>query len=94
LDRLTTQVQSEQTAYQQLRVQVAQLGSPAHVISTAEGQLGMRQPASVTYLTPTTSAGVAGSGPTGTAATSQSAGQAPAGDADWPKIKSQLAGSP
>ena len=94
LDRLTTQVQSEQTAYQQLRLQVAQLGSPAHIISTAEGQLGMRQPASVTYLTPTSSVGAPAGATTSAPATSQSAVQAPAGDADWPQIKSQLAGSP
>ena len=44
LDRLTSKVQAEQATYQNLRLQVAQLGSPAQIISTAEGQLGMRQP--------------------------------------------------
>ncbi len=93
LDRLTTKVQAESTTYQNLRLQVAQLGSPQHVISMAEGKLGMRQPASVTYLTPSlTIPGetVAASDP----APSGSVTQAPAGDADWPQIKSQLAGSP
>jgi cell division protein FtsL len=90
LDRLTAKVQAEQTAYQNLRLQVARLASPEHVISTAEGQLGMRQPASVTYLTPTTSIG----GPaTSKVASSGSAPRAPLGDADWSQIKSQLAGS-
>jgi cell division protein FtsL len=100
LDRLTAKVQAEQARYQNLRLQVAQLGSPAQIISTAEGQLGMRPPASVTYLTPT---GLAPSGtiggtpnPAGGQAASGSSGsvQAPAGDADWPQIKAQLAGSP
>ena len=92
LDRLTTKVQGEQTTYQNLRLQVAQLGSPAHIISTAEGQLGMRQPASVTYLTPTVTIG-GPSGPDGSQAGSGAA-YGPAGDADWPQIKAQLAGSP
>ena len=91
LDRLTTKVQADRATYQRLRLQVAQLGSPQHIISTAEGQLGMRPPASVNYLTPTTAVG-AGVTPPPSAATSGT--QAPAGDADWPKIKSQLAGSP
>ena len=97
LDRLTTKVQAESATYQNLRLQVAELGSPQHVISMAEGKLGMRQPASVTYLTPS----VTVPGETPAAATTTAAGtgsgsgsQAPAGDADWPQIKSQLAGSP
>jgi cell division protein FtsL len=94
LDRLTAQVQAESTTYQDLRLQVAQLRSPAHIISTAEGRLGMIQPASVTYLTPTTTITGARSAAIGSSATSGSSAQAPAGDADWPQIKSQLAGSP
>jgi cell division protein FtsL len=91
LDRLTAKVQTEQTAYQNLRLQVAQLASPEHVISTAEGRLGMRQPASVTYLTPVTTIG----GPQASNTVSSSAASAaPLGDADWSQIKSQLAGSP
>jgi cell division protein FtsL len=92
LDRLTTKVQGEQTLYQSLRLQVAQFGSPAHIISTAEGQLGMRQPASVTYLIPTVTIGGT-SDPSGGHAAAGSV-NAPAGDADWPQIKAQLAGSP
>lgn len=91
LDQLTAKVQAEQTTYQNLRLQVAQLASPGHVISTAEGQLGMLQPGSVTYLTPTTS--IAGGQPSQATASGPGAA-APVGDADWPQIKSQLAGSP
>lgn len=91
IDHLNTQVAKEQASYQSLRLQVAQLGSPQNIISTAEGQLGMVQPGSVTYLTPSTRVGAAA--PAGTAAQG-APGQAPAGDADWPQIKSQLAGSP
>ncbi len=92
LDRLTAKVQAEQANYQNLRLQVAQSGSPAQIISTAEGQLGMRQPASVTYLTPSVTIGGAPD-PAGGQAASDSV-HAPAGDADWPQIKAQLAGSP
>jgi cell division protein FtsL len=91
LDRLTTKVQADRATYQQLRLQVAQLGSPQHIISTAEGQLGMRPPASVNYLTPATTVGGAVTPPP---AAATSGTRAPVGDADWPKIKSQLAGSP
>jgi cell division protein FtsL len=93
LDHLTTKVQADQATYQRLRLQVAELGSPQHIISTAEGKLGMRQPASVIYLTPSVT--IKGtSAAAGAAGTSKSAAQAPAGDADWPQIKAQLAGSP
>ncbi len=93
IDRLNSDVAKAQTSYQNLRLQVAQLGSPQQIISTAEGRLGMVQPQKVMYLTP----------PAGTAATGQTASPAPgasstapapAGNADWPLIKSQLAGAP
>jgi cell division protein FtsL len=104
LDRLTTKVQAEQARYQNLRLQVAQLGSPAQIISTAEGKLGMRPPASVTYLAPSSTIGgtpnpaasqvLSGSAQAASGSPSSFSGQAPAGDADWPQIKAQLAGSP
>ena len=100
LDRLTTQVQQEQATYQKLRLQVAELNSPQHIIATAEGQLGMIQPAGVTYLTPdpgvvSQSGFTGGSEPSLTRSDPSSPGAAaPEGDADWPRIKSQLAGSP
>jgi cell division protein FtsL len=94
LDRLTSKVQAEQATYQNLRLQAAQSGSPQQIISTAEGQLGMRQPPAVSYLTPTVTIGGASSPDSGSAAASGSSGPAPAGDADWPQIKAQLAGSP
>jgi cell division protein FtsL len=89
IDHLTSQVQKEQARYQSLRLEVAQLGSPQNIIATAEGQLGMVQPASVTYLTPAHEIGAPADKPS-----SAGTGSAPAGDADWPQIKSQLAGSP
>ena len=91
IDRLNSNVQRERSQYQALRLQVAELGSPQNIIATAEGKLGMVQPASVSYLTPSQTIG----GPSTTGSSRRvSASQAPAGDADWPLIKSQLAGSP
>jgi cell division protein FtsL len=105
LNNLNNQVQQEQASYQKLRLQVAELSSPQNIISIAEGRLGMVQPAQVTYVAPNTT--IAASPPRPAAAASSRArasasgssaapasGPAPAGDADWPAIKSQLAGSP
>jgi cell division protein FtsL len=50
LDRLQQQASTEQASYEKLRLQVAELEAPARIVSEAEGQLGMVQPASVTYL--------------------------------------------
>jgi cell division protein FtsL len=100
LDGLNSQVQQEQVTYQKLRLKVSELNSPQHIIATAEGQLGMVQPSGVTYLTPpggavSQSGATGGSGPSLTQADPSSPGSAaPEGDADWPRIKSQLAGSP
>jgi cell division protein FtsL len=95
LDDLNAKVSAEQAQYQQLRLQVAQLDSPQQIIYTAEGKLGMRQPESVTYLSPP--AGSAGSS-SGLASQSQPGKggviPAPEGDANWPKIKADLAGTP
>jgi cell division protein FtsL len=106
LDQLNARVQQDQLSYQKLRLQVAELASPQQIISTAEGKLGMVQPGSVTYLTaPVQAAAAAGSVQVGggstlvlpgstTKGSSSSVMQAPEGDADWPSIKSQVAGSP
>ena len=98
LDSLSAQVAKQQASYSQLRLQVAQLESPQQIIATAEGKLGMRQPSNVTYLSPSTPlpAGGAATGPARANASPGAKGTvaAPAGDADWPQIKSQLAGSP
>ncbi len=100
IDHLQAKVQQAQATYQDRRLQVAQLGSPQHIISTAEGQLGMTQPSKVTYVTPASgdpvSSGQTGKQPLGqvAGATVLAPSQAPAGDADWPTIKSQLAGIP
>jgi cell division protein FtsL len=89
LDRLNQQASQAQTQYQNLRLQVAQLSSPQQIISTAEGKLGMRQPASVTYLSPSATAASST-----TPASTTHSDEAPAGDADWPQIKPLLSATP
>lgn len=58
LERLQATASERQARYQQLRLQVAELEAPQRVVDRAR-QLGMVEPARVTYLTPdaTTSAG-------------------------------------
>jgi uncharacterized protein HemX len=51
LDGLDTQVQAEQTRYQQLRKDVAQMESPDRVVAAAEAQ-GMVTPQDLVYLQP------------------------------------------
>ncbi|HTW08023.1 MAG TPA: hypothetical protein VME46_10955 [Acidimicrobiales bacterium] len=98
LDNLQDQANAAQSSYEHLRLGVAQLESPARIVSVAEGQLGMQQPASITYL-PATSVAPAGGGagianPTSGGSVTGGAVTAPAGDADWPSIKPYLSGSP
>lgn len=99
LDRMTTVAATRQSQYQALRLRVAQLESPQHIISTAEGRLGMRQPGAVTYLPPPAAATlpVAGRSTTGSGSGASArplTTAAPAGDADWPRIKAALASRP
>ncbi|MBO0732042.1 MAG: cell division protein FtsL, partial [Acidimicrobiaceae bacterium] len=89
LDRLMNQANQAQTQYQSLQLRVAQLSSPQRIISTAEGELGMRQPDSVTYLAPSK-----GSTAPGAAVQSGTRPTAPAGETDWAKIKPYLADTP
>ena len=88
LDRLTARTAAAEQQYQALRLQVAQLEAPGRIISDAEGRLGMRPPPSVRYVSPPPTSRPAPAAPrTPTTA-------APKGDADWPAVKSVLAGQP
>lgn len=52
VDRLTTAIEGEQTAQQDLRMTVAELESPGQIVATARQRLGMVTPATVIYLSP------------------------------------------
>ncbi|HET9061178.1 MAG TPA: hypothetical protein VFN61_14765 [Acidimicrobiales bacterium] len=102
LNTLQSTAAADQASYEKLRLAVAELESPARIVSVAEGRLGMRQPGSVTYLPPlggSTRGGVpslagGASGSTGPAWGSTGVQSAPSGDADWPAVKPYLSGSP
>jgi cell division protein FtsL len=59
LDGLQQQAAVQQAHYEKLRLLVAELEAPARIVSVAEGRLGMRAPASVTYLPATSTPGSA-----------------------------------
>lgn len=67
LERLQKGARARQATYQQLRLEVAELEAPERIVSRAR-QLGMIEPAKVTYLTPTaeTSSGAPAAGSDGT----------------------------
>jgi cell division protein FtsL len=66
LDALRTQATSEETRYERLRLQVAELESPQHVVAAAQQRLGMVFPPTITYLTPVAPVGpVASTTPSG-----------------------------
>ncbi len=98
LDRTNAQISQQETTYQNLRLKVAQLSSPANIISTAEGKLGMVQPSSVKYLTPSPADQPVGVDSTGSASgpngALQPAAMTPSSDSNWPKVKSLMAGQP
>ncbi len=84
LDDLEQQVSQEQTRYQALRLEVAELESPGRIVEAAHA-LGMVSPAEITYLTPVApSAAGAGAG--------SEVGAATAGAAPWATVKPLLGG--
>jgi len=52
IDRLTTSIEAQQAAQQDLRLAVAELEAPAQIVGAARQRLGMVTPPIVTYLTP------------------------------------------
>lgn len=57
LDGLEQQVTEEQTRYQALRLEVAELEAPGRIVAEAQGRLGMVSPENITYLAPVPAAG-------------------------------------
>lgn len=62
LDRLEQQVTEEQTRYQALRLEVAELEAPGRIVAEAQGRLGMVSPEHITYLAPLPAAGTPAAG--------------------------------
>ncbi len=98
IDNTNAQISKQETVYQNLRLKVAELSSPANIISTAEGKLGMVQPSSVKYLTPTPADQPVGVATKGSVPPSSgvlpSVTMTPSSDSNWPMVKSLMAGLP
>jgi cell division protein FtsL len=60
LDTLDAQIAEATDRYQQLRLDVAELESPARIVDAATTDLGMVSPPAITYLTPDGAVTVAG----------------------------------
>jgi cell division protein FtsL len=86
LDDLDTKLAVEQAEYQQLRLRVADLESPARIVDTAINDLGMVSPADLVYLAPVDAAH-----PTG-AAGPKTKDADTAGDDEWATVKPLLDG--
>jgi cell division protein FtsL len=57
VDGLQQQVAEEQSRYQALRLEVAELEAPGRIVAEAQGRLGMVSPPEITYLTPVSDPG-------------------------------------
>lgn len=68
LQRLQRQAAEQQARYERQRLMVAELESPARIVSAAQERLGMVPPPSVKYLTPARSQSAAPAAPVGAAA--------------------------
>ena len=86
LERLQDSAREREAAYQQLRLQVAEAEAPDRIVERAR-QMGMVEPAKVTYLTPTTKTSSGGPASADTAAnTPTEAAQS------WGRVKPHLDG--
>ena len=86
LHTLREKAEAEQARYERLRLQVAELESPARVVAVAQERLGMVPPPGVTYLSP--------AGPVSGAGDDTEPGQEAATTDDWSTVKRQLASRP
>jgi hypothetical protein len=86
LDQLNTRAAAAQVTYEQLRLKVAQLESPARIVSEATAR-GMVAPPGVTYLMPPPASGSATLGSAATAGN-------PVASSDWTEVKPELAARP
>ncbi|MEY2478552.1 MAG: Cell division protein FtsL [Actinomycetota bacterium] len=83
LERLEARADEQQTRYEQLRLQVAELESPDRVVAVAQERLGMVSPPGVTYLSPS---GPVSDGPADNDVSAASSGSA----ASWNEVKPHL----
>ncbi|HUR77225.1 MAG TPA: hypothetical protein VMZ22_04695 [Acidimicrobiales bacterium] len=79
LDKLNRRLDAEQTRYERLRYQLAELESPDRVVAAAHERLGMVEPTKINYVAPV-------------ASDNDATEQVEATDApDWRLVKAELA---
>jgi cell division protein FtsL len=83
LEEMRADAEAEQARYERLRLEVAELESPARIVAAAQERLGMVPPPGITYLSPV--------GPVSDAEV-EDADEAAA--EDWSDVKRQLASRP
>lgn len=86
LQTLREKAEVEQARYERLRLEVAELESPARIVAAAQERLGMVPPPGVTYLSP--------AGPSSGAPGDAEPGEEAAATDDWSAVKRQLASRP
>jgi cell division protein FtsL len=84
LEDMQAKAEEEQARYERLRLQVAELESPARIVAAAQERLGMVPPPGITYLSPI--------GPASDSAPADDLDEAAA--EDWSTVKPQLASRP
>lgn len=97
LDHLRQQATAEQSKYERLRLNVAELESPQRIVDTAQQRLGMVTPPEVRYLTPPAGTAAAATKNAGAKASSHSSHSVvpdPSTPAGWAAVKPQLAPRP
>jgi hypothetical protein len=87
LDQLNARAATQEVTYERLRLQVAELESPARIVREATDR-GMVMPPGVTYLLPPTP------GPSPAATAPARTANAPAASSDWTEVKPELAAHP
>lgn len=96
LEHLQARAALEQARYERLRLQVAELESPARIVAAAQERLRMVPPPGVTYLSPSgpssgrTATRAADGGVAGRRSAEAAVGGTP-GTEDWSRVKRQLA---
>jgi cell division protein FtsB len=99
LDRLRRDAATEQSRYERLRLNVAELESPQRIVATAQDRLGMVVPPDVRYLTPPAAPASAETGSNQSSAgkatrTNNASGTAAGSPGAWSTVKPQLAARP